>query len=96
MAMAMPKIQKCEMLECSYNLGSQCHAMAITVGGEHAMCDTLLMATHKGGIQDMTGSIGACKVEGCSFNQSFECTASGVSVGMHHEHADCLTFQQKR
>ena len=97
MAMNMPKISACEAVDCSYNRNKQCHAMAITVGGPEACacCDTFLHAGKKGGVADMTGSVGACKVDACTFNSSLECAASQIKVGMHEGHADCATFKAK-
>ncbi len=97
MAMKMPKITSCDVANCSYNRNKQCHAMAITVGGPEvcACCDTYLHASHKGGVPETTGGVGACKVETCSFNSSFECAAPGIKVGLHQGHADCATFKAR-
>lgn len=97
MAMKMPKISACGVTDCSYNRQRQCHALAITVGGPEvcACCDTYLHAETKGGVADMTGSVGACKVEECSFNKSFECAAPDIKVGLHEGHADCKTFKPR-
>lgn len=71
--------------------------MAITVGGPEvcACCDTYLHAAKKGGVADMTGSVGACKVDTCSFNSAFECSASQIKVGLHQGHPDCTTFKTR-
>jgi hypothetical protein len=98
MAMKMPKISACTVTDCSYNMQRQCHALAITVGGPEdvcACCDTYLHADKKGGVADMTGSVGACKVEECTFNKAFECAAPGIKVEMHQGHADCTTFRAR-
>jgi hypothetical protein len=97
MAMAMPQVQKCTVTGCSYNTDTVCHAIAITVGqGAHPLCDTFYKTTHKGGVMDSTGRVGACKEEGCRFNKDLECTASeGITVSLHEEHADCITFAQR-
>ncbi len=97
MAKQMPKISACNVTDCSFNQKSQCHAMAITVGGPEvcACCDTYLHASHKGGVADMTGGVGACKVESCSHNSSFECSARSIKVGLHQGHADCTTFKAR-
>jgi len=92
----MPKILDCKMNECSYNKGSKCHAMAITVGDSMCPeCDTFIKASRKGGIEDMTGSVGACKMESCRFNDALECSASEIHVGRHSDHAECSTFAAK-
>ena len=98
MAMQMPKITECQVTQCSYNQNRQCHTMAITVGGPEdqcACCDTYFDAGQKGGIPDLTGSVGACKANSCEFNRSFECSAPGIQVGMHSGHADCTTFRPR-
>lgn len=95
MSMKMPKINKCDMRDCSYNKNDQCHALAITVGGNHPMCDTYLHASARGGDIESIGSVGACKVDSCKFNKSLECSAGQISVGLHGNHADCKTFIQR-
>ena len=97
MAMNMPKITACDVKNCSYNQNQQCHALAITVGGPEvcACCDTFLKTSKKGGVADMTGSVGACKVDKCSYNNSFECAAPAIKVGLHQGHADCATFKAR-
>jgi hypothetical protein len=97
MASQMPRIAACNVADCSYNRKNQCHALAITVGGPEvcACCDTYLHASHKGGVADTTGGVGACKVENCTHNNAFECSAPTVKVGMHQGHADCTTFKAR-
>lgn len=90
----MPKINQCEMTECSYNKDVKCHAMAITVD-EHPACDTLFKNAAKGGAMNELGSVGACKASDCKFNRSFECTAQGINVGHHLSHADCMTYARR-
>ncbi len=80
------------MDDCAYNKSSECHAMAITVGGKTPICDTCMKSTIKGGVLDMTAGVGACKVEGCKFNEMLECSASGIHVERHTDHAECNTF----
>jgi hypothetical protein len=91
--MMMPKIQNCETQKCSYNSDMQCHAAAITVGGNHPACDTFMAGPEKGGSMDSIGSVGACKVKDCRFNQSLECSAPKISVATHSDHADCMTYK---
>lgn len=91
MAVKMPKILDCVMSDCSYNKNKECHAMAVTVGGSHPMCDTFFKSSQKGGVMDI-GGVGACKVSDCKFNKALECSASGIHVGVHQDHADCSTF----
>jgi hypothetical protein len=41
------KVERCEVSRCAYNLDNQCHAIAITVGGDaaHPRCDTFKVAS---------------------------------------------------
>lgn len=95
MAMKMPKIDKCDVRDCSYNRGDRCHALAITVGGSHPMCDTYMHAAVRGGDREAIGGVGACKVDSCKFNKSLECSAGQINIGPHGNHADCKTFIQR-
>jgi hypothetical protein len=95
MTMKMPKVKKCDVLECAYNQEAMCHAIAITVGGgECPMCDTALKSEHKGGVMDMVAGVGACKVSTCQFNQDLECNANGIQVDIHGDHPECVTFKE--
>lgn len=66
----MTAVEACAVTECAYNLDSDCHAKAITIGdGPHPGCDTFL-----DGSSGHTGStgiagVGACKIVGCRHNQ---------------------------
>lgn len=94
----MSKISGCDVTECSYNINSQCHTLAITVGdagGECAMCDTYVDMPLKGGGMDITGGVGACKVDDCQYNESLECAANSIKVGKHQGHPDCMTFEPR-
>jgi len=93
--MDMPKIERCRVTECCYNLEQMCHALAITVGGagDHPACDTYCDLTAKGGDRSAVGGVGACKVSECRYNQSLECLASGITVGRAQDEAACLTFE---
>jgi hypothetical protein len=92
MAFQFPKINKCSVIQCSYNLDMQCHTPAITVGADHAACDTYIELLHKGGFTDISGRVGACHESDCGFNKSLECSAPGIEIGQCHGHADCLTY----
>ena len=50
--MKMPSIVGCMMSECAYNRDTQCHTLAVTVGGPHPMCDTLVAGPESGGGAD--------------------------------------------
>jgi hypothetical protein len=95
--MNMPKVERCRVTECCYNLDEMCRTLAITVGGDgdHPACDTYCDRGVKGGDRSTTAGIGACKVNECRYNQSLECVASGIIVGRAQDEADCLTFEKK-
>jgi len=95
--MQMPEIKQCEVETCAYNHGSECHALAITVGhASSPMCDTYWDASMKGGDPQKSGHVGACHMANCMFNQSLECQAdNGISVGLKSDEVDCLTFKMK-
>ncbi len=92
--MDMPKIQNCAVPECSYNRDSQCHAIAITVGDSSvAHCDTFSKLGRKGGIEGLTGGVGACKMIDCKYNRDLECSAdSGITVSQQNGQAECISF----
>jgi len=89
----MPKVTACDATECSYNQQGNCHAMAITIGGaaDH-QCDTFCTMSMKGGLADITGSVGACKAASCVHNNNLECSAPSIKVGHDANMIDCLTF----
>jgi len=94
----MPSITTCEVRDCAYNSGINCHALAINVGGPAdacPKCDTFFQAHSKGGNKNLIGSVGACKINKCKFNEFFECVASEVHVTVHEDHADCATFNAR-
>ena len=92
--MDMPKIQNCEVPECSYNRDSQCHAIAITVGDSAvADCDTFSKLGRKGGIDGLTGGVGACRMTNCEYNLDLECSADpGIVVSHQSGRAQCISF----
>ncbi len=94
MAIKSPKVSSCEVAECAYNRNGECHAMAITIGGEGCpMCDTYFVSEEEGGFNEIKGSVGACHQEDCRYNDALECIAKNISVGMHGDHAECLTYE---
>lgn len=87
----MPLVSECSVTGCAYNDDHNCHAAAITIGGEHARCDTFI-DIGKGGLDTMIAHVGACKRSDCVYNESLECRASGIRVGPGQDAADCLTY----
>jgi hypothetical protein len=96
--MEMSNVAKCEVVDCSYNVAGDCHAYAITVGGDtdHPQCDTFVQAPRKGGDPSITAGVGACKVIGCRFNDSLECSAANIDVVYKGSEPDCGTFQRRQ
>ncbi|MHB9155634.1 MAG: DUF1540 domain-containing protein [Endomicrobiales bacterium] len=94
--MDMVNVIDCSAVNCVYNVNKQCHTMAITVGSDHARCESFMEQTQKEGVMDLTGRVGACHVGNCQFNESLECHASGIHVNPHSGHADCMTFNPKK
>jgi hypothetical protein len=88
------RVEKCEISQCAYNSDNQCHAMAITIGGDasHPQCDTFCSATEKGGEKTKIARVGACKVSACTFNKNLECNSPDIMVGYNRGEIDCLTF----
>jgi hypothetical protein len=90
----MPEVQDCTVTSCSYNEEHNCHAGAITVGGDHAHCGTFVEISFRGGL-DRHGLVGACHRSDCRHNDKLECHAPGVHVGAGTDAADCLTYQPR-
>lgn len=88
----MPNVLYCSVTECAYNDHTKCHAGAVTIDGPQPLCGTYFHNSHKGGIADFTGIVGACKNDACIHNESFECTASGIQVSWRGAKPECDTF----
>lgn len=95
--MEMSNVAQCKVTDCAYNDDRQCHAYAITVGGDadHPQCDTFVHASGKGGDPSVTAGVGACKVVGCRYNDSLECSADNIDVLYEGSEPDCGTFQRR-
>jgi hypothetical protein len=97
--MAMPPVRGCQVTDCCYNTGEQCHALAIQVGdtATHPICDTYAgQAASQPGDRAATGHVGACKVGICERNPNLECVADSILVGHQQGEPYCLTFEPKR
>jgi hypothetical protein len=90
----LPQVQDCSVSSCSYNSGSDCHAGAITIAGDHAHCGTFVEISFRGG-RERTGQVGACHRSECRFNAQLECTAASVRIGAGADVADCLTYEAR-
>ncbi|MER7165797.1 DUF1540 domain-containing protein [Micromonospora sp. NPDC000207] len=90
----MPAVRECAAVSCSFNDGG-CHAPAVTVAaaGEAASCATFVESSVRGGIADITGTVGACARTDCSYNTNLACKAPSVQVGSGATVSDCLTYQ---
>jgi len=93
--MEMPKVEKCEIIDCAYNIDNICHAMAISIGdGIRPTCNTFcnyLMEAKAGDI-DCTAQVGACKESDCVHNTCLECQAKEIIVGHIDDLPECMTF----
>ena len=91
----MPQVSGCQVTQCVYNMKTNCHARAITVGdGVSANCDTFYESTSHNKRKEMAG-VGACKVSGCTYNNDYECQAERVSIGAEKNQATCITFSPR-
>ena len=94
--MKMPKVSRCDVNQCAYNIDHNCHALAITIGDdEHPKCDTFTPGGKKAGDLTSTGGVGACKVSTCDYNRDLECAAPSIVVGQKQDEADCVTFEPR-
>lgn len=92
----MPVITKCGASECAYNVNSNCHARAITVGdSQHPGCDTFIMGSQHIAHAKQIAGIGACKTACCKHNEDLECMAEGIQVGLVNSQANCMTFAMR-
>ena len=86
-------VLSCDVADCAYCQGQECHAPSISVGSDHAMCDTFT----KSGMprEKAMPVVAACQIGECQFNEQMACSASGIKVSRHEEHADCGTFSPR-
>ncbi|GAA4261056.1 DUF1540 domain-containing protein [Dactylosporangium darangshiense] len=91
----MPAVRECAAVTCSFNDGG-CHAPAVTVAaaGTAASCATFVESSERGGIAEITGSIGACARTDCVHNTNLACAAPSVQVGPGATASDCLTYER--
>lgn len=104
------KVNRCEVTECGFNEGKNCHAAAIQVGDQGGSavverskprlqdpkCDTFTrnLGAHFGA-GDLIAQVGACMADSCHYNDALRCTAQGILVGSHESHADCKTYRPR-
>lgn len=89
----MPKVSQCSVSECGFNVDSNCHAKAITVGDfQNPGCDTFMSSDKHTQETVRIAGVGACKVSSCKYNEDFECAAENIVVGFKQEKVNCLTF----
>lgn len=89
----MPKVKKCEVNECGFNVDDNCHAKAITIGDySNPGCDTFMDTDQHTHESVRIAGVGACKVSGCKFNDDYECMAQNIAVGFNQGKVNCLTF----
>lgn len=82
-------VLSCGASECAYNMPDGCHATSISVGSEHAACDTFSLS----GVLEESAHPGvvSCGIPDCQFNSDKICKAAGITVATHERHADCTT-----
>jgi hypothetical protein len=91
-AIEMPEVEQCEVSRCAYNVGSTCHARAITVGNmDKHLCDTMIMVKEHTQRKEAAG-VGACRSANCVYNEDLECQADGINVTVSGGQAVCKTF----
>ena len=89
----MPMVANCMASECAYNVDSNCHARAITIGDStRPGCDTFLNGSRHIRQAQQTAGIGACKTASCKFNDDLECMADNIQVSVIQSEANCTTF----
>lgn len=97
--MELPQVQDCSASACGYNHDG-CHAPAVTIGGhghgDHAHCTTFVDTSTKGGLDIVTGQVGACSRTDCQHNDSLVCHAPAIRVGpgSGSDVSDCLTYAE--
>lgn len=87
----MPRVAECTVVSCAYN-HEGCHAFAITIGADTAMCATFVELPAKGGVGSLA-MVGACQQATCRHNTGLECQASTIQVGATT--AECQTFEPR-
>lgn len=90
----LPQVHECSVDSCAFHADAGCHAGAITIGGEHAHCNTFIDITPRAG-GNGTARVGACHRIDCVHNSQLACGAPSVSVGQGDDVADCLTFSAR-
>lgn len=92
----MPMVANCMANDCAYNVNSNCHARAITIGdATHPCCDTFMNGSQHTKSTSRIAGIGACKTGTCQHNEDLECMADSVQVGMAQSEVKCMTFAMR-
>lgn len=95
-AIEIPAVSECTVVECAYNQARRCHARAITVGDlDQPECDTYFQSHNEVRDPNITAGVGACKAIQCRFNRELECTAPQIQVAYNEGHASCMTFETR-
>lgn len=90
----MPAVRQCTATACSFN-DDGCHAPAVTVAPveDGARCATFVETPVRGGLDGVTGAVGACSRSDCVHNENLTCRADGITVGAGASVSDCLTYR---
>jgi hypothetical protein len=89
-----PRITKCSMAECVYNIGRLCRAKYIYIGDDHQKCDDYSVTGNKIDENRIIGYVGSCLVKKCVFNNNELCGAESITVSRHKDHADCGMYNK--
>ncbi|MEW5250182.1 DUF1540 domain-containing protein [Microbulbifer sp. 2201CG32-9] len=88
----MPEVAQCAAIQCAYNSDHNCHARAITIGGDaNPGCDTYF-ANSSHTLSSRAAGVGACKVTSCSHNDDFECSADSILMDTNGTSVRCMTY----
>jgi len=90
--MTAPPVMACTVHDCIHNKDNLCHALNISVGQYHPLCDTYERGITGSKIESSQGAVGKCDVTLCRYNHELECNAPGITVNWHDNHADCKTY----
>jgi hypothetical protein len=92
----MPIVAECLASECAYNVDSNCHARAITVGNSlHAGCDTFFPRAGHTRAAERTAGVGACKSTDCKFNDDLECMTETIRIAPASQEVNCITYSPR-
>lgn len=90
--MVLSTVSSCKTRVCAYNKGGECHAEAVSVGAEHARCETFTRSVMVTVTRKAESQVNECQLTACKWNRHFCCMAPDITVAPHEDHADCFTY----